>query len=301
MYGGDESSNPSPPVHSQVQQQQQQQQTAHQQSREVYVGDELPPRSNSMRKKSREPPKSSVLPSIVTSTRPQQSPPANTNEQSRSFSVTGDDIEAAFDAINDYKTSMNESSNHQTKDHDLSSPDSLFGLSTIQEAIDHDEIISKKDSKRKQQNDRDLDEIDFDDCFEKYKPQTSPQIQIETKVVEEKPFVKAPAPVKTQVSTVTKQQESTNNRASNVTKQQESTPNRTSNETKRQAPVHSEEARPSSSVTITTPKIDMTPTLNVSASKSTADTISSELDDPNDFNDDDVDELLGKLEVSTNT
>ncbi|CAF4303926.1 unnamed protein product, partial [Rotaria magnacalcarata] len=58
MYGGDEPSTPSPPVRFQVQQQQQQQQQ--QQHREVYVGDDLPPRSNSTRKKSKEPSQSNA-------------------------------------------------------------------------------------------------------------------------------------------------------------------------------------------------------------------------------------------------
>ncbi|CAF3992524.1 unnamed protein product, partial [Rotaria sp. Silwood1] len=133
MYGGDEPSTPSPPVRSQVQQQQQ--------YREVYVGDDLPPRSNSTRKKSKEPSPSTTLPTIMKTKNQNNSPPPLSTDHSRSFSVTGDDIEAAFDAINDYKTSMNESSLNKPKEYDVPSSDSLFGLSTIKEATDTDDIV----------------------------------------------------------------------------------------------------------------------------------------------------------------
>jgi hypothetical protein len=280
MYGGDEPSTPSPPIRPQVQQQQQQQQ----QQREVYVGDELPPRSNSTRKKSKEPSPSTTLPVIVTTKIQNNSSPIRSTDNSRSFSVTGDDIEAAFDAINDYKASTNESSINKTKEHEMSSPDSLFGLSTIKEAIDTDEIVLGAGSS-KRRNDE-IDDIDFDNCFNKYKQQHEPQQQeqqTQIKIVEEKKTKKS-AP-----STPVVQQ---------LQKNQEPKSTRHSKEQKYTAPIHNNDTH-SPSMSIQTPKIDITPTLmdTVPATKQ-KENISNDLDDSNDSIDEDVDELLGKLEVS---
>ena len=250
MYGGDEPSTPSPPVRSQVQQQQ----------RETYVGDELPPRSNSTRKKSKEPSPSSALPTIVTTKLTNNSPPLPSTEHSRSFSVTGDDIEAAFDAINDYKASTNES-----KEYETSSPDSLFGLSTIKEATD--EIFLGTGSS-KQKNDEEIDDIDFNNCFNKYKQQNP------TKITEEKSSKKS---------------------APSTPVNQEPKSARHSTEPKRTAPIHTDDIR-TPSVSVPTPKLNTTPTPTVSVTTSKQnETIA---DNSNDSSDEDVDELLGKLEVS---
>ena len=268
MYGADEPSTPSPPIRSQVQAQQQQ-------SREVYVGDDLPPRSNSMRKKSKQPAPSPILPSI-TASKTQNSSPPSISEQSRSFSVTGDDIEAAFDAINDYKTSTHDSSNNRNQNNnDLSSPDSLFGLSTIKEAIDHDEGFLTK-GKKTNQDEQDLDEIDFDSCFDKYKA------QYQTKFIEEK-STKGPAPAKPTTQTTPKKDEISSTRQFK--------------EPKRAAPKHVDEPQAPPAM-ISTPKIETTPTITHSTIKQ-LDSISNHFDDPNDSIYEDVDELLGKLEVSS--
>ncbi|CAF0785128.1 unnamed protein product [Rotaria sordida] len=268
MYGGDEPSTPSPPIRSQVQQQQH--------HREVYVGDDLPPRSNSTRKKSKEPSPSTTLPTIMTTKNQNNSASLSSTEHSRSFSVTGDDIEAAFDAINDYKISMNESSLNKSKDHEVPSPDALFGLSTIKEATDTDEIVLDTHSSR-HRNDEEIDDIDFDNCFNKYKQQQ----QNEKKPTEEKKS-KKPAPSTPVVQQSQKNQES---KSSNYFTEQ-----------KRTAPVHTDDIR-SPSISIPTPKIDIptTPTITVSA-KRQKETTSNDLDDSNDSIDEDVDELLGKLE-----
>jgi hypothetical protein len=276
MYGGDEPSTPSPPIRSQTQQQQQQQQPY----REVYVGDELPPRSNSTRKKSKEssPSPSTALPTIITTKAQNNSPPSRSTEYSRSSSVTGDDIEAAFDAINDYKASTNESSMNKMKEHDMTSPDSLFGLSTIKEATDTDEFILGSSS-AKQRNDEEIDEIDFDNCFNKYKPQN------QTKTKEEVKTPKKSAP-----STPVIQQSQKN---------QEPKSTRHSKEQKRTAPIQTDDIH-TPTASIPTPKMDTTPTPTVPVVSTTKqnETSSHHLDDSNDSIDEDVDELLGKLEVS---
>ncbi|CAF3706284.1 unnamed protein product [Rotaria socialis] len=279
MYGGDEPSTPSPPVRSQVQQQQQQQQ-----HREVYVGDDLPPRSNSIRKKSKEPSQSNALPTIQTTKINNSSPPPLSTEHSRSFSVTGDDIEAAFDAISDYKTSVNDSSSNKTREHEMSSPDSLFGLSTIKEATDTDEFILGTTSSR-HHKDEDIDDIDFDNCFNKYKHQQEKQQTTEKKPIEEKPNKKlAPSTPVSQKSQ--KPQEI----------KQETRSSHHSKEQKRTAPIHTD-VIPTPSVSMPITKVDLTPTPTVTVSTTKPkDTSLTELDDSNDSIDEDVDELLGKLE-----
>ncbi|CAF1123458.1 unnamed protein product [Adineta ricciae] len=255
MYGGEEPSTPSPPVRSQIQQQ-----------REVYVGDELPPRSSSTRKKSKEPSPSTTLPTIVTPKTTDNSPPLRTTEHSRSFSVTGDDIEAAFDAINDYKSSLNDS-----KDYENSTNDSLFGLSTIQEAADTDEV-NHGTSSSKTHYDEGIDDIDFDKCFNRYKQQ-----QNQTKIIEEKP------PKRSAPSTPVHQKPS------------EPKSTRHSNESTHSPSIHIDDIR-TPLATITTPKLNSTPTPTIISSPRLKDTIENNLDDPNDSGDEDVDELLGKLE-----
>lgn len=276
MYGGDEPSTPSPPARSQVQQQQQQQP---QQQREVYVGDDLPPRSNSTRRKNKEPLPSTTLPAIVTPKVQNNSSPLRSTDNSRSFSVTGDDIEAAFDAINDYKTSTNDSSNNKIKEHEMSSPDSLFGLSTINEAIDSDEIVLGTGS-TKQRNDEIVDDIDFDNCFNIYKHQ---QQQTPIKIIEEKKTKKyAPS-----TSVINEPQ-----------KTQEPKSTRHSKEQKRSTPLSNDDIY-TPSVSTPTPQIDTTPIPIITLPKTNQrETISNDLDDLNESIDEDVDELLGKLEVS---
>ncbi|CAF1599102.1 unnamed protein product [Adineta steineri] len=270
MYGGDEPSTPSPPVRSQVQQQQQQQ-------RETHVDNGLPPRSNSMRRKSKEPSSSTTLPTVVTTKLTNNTPPLT--ENSRSFSVTGDDIEAAFDAINDYKTSTNESSINKSKEYDASPHDSLFGLSTIKEAVDTDEIIPDPSSP-KQHTDEELDDIDFDNCFSTFKQQQHQQ-QNQTKIIEEKPIKNF-----TISSSVNQQSPKT----------QESKSVRHSKEPKRAAPIHTDEIH-TPTVSVPSPKLNktITPTVMITTEKQ-KETITNNLDDLNDSGDEDVDELLGKLE-----
>ncbi|CAF3774550.1 unnamed protein product [Adineta steineri] len=269
MYGGDEPSTPSPPVRSQVQQQQQQ--------RETHVDSGLPPRSNSMRRKSKEPSSSTTLPTVVTTKLTNNTPPLT--ENSRSFSVTGDDIEAAFDAINDYKTSTNESSINKSKEYDASPHDSLFGLSTIKEAVDTDEIIPDPSSP-KQHTDEELDDIDFDNCFSTFKQQQPNQ----TKIIEEKPTKNFT------ISSPVNQQSP---------KTQESKSVRHSKEPKRAAPIHTDEIH-TPTVSVPSPKLNktITPTVTITTEKQ-KETMTNNLDDLNDSGDEDVDELLGKLEYST--
>ncbi|CAF3835612.1 unnamed protein product [Adineta steineri] len=269
MYGGDEPSTPSPPVRSQVQQQQQQ--------RETHVDSGLPPRSNSMRRKSKEPSSSTTLPTVITTKLTNNTPPLT--ENSRSFSVTGDDIEAAFDAINDYKTSTNESSINKPKEYDASPHDSLFGLSTIKEAVDTDEIIPDPSSP-KQHTDEELDDIDFDNCFSTFKQQQPNQ----TKIIEEKPTKNFT------ISSPVNQQSP---------KTQESKSVRHSKEPKRAAPIHTDEIH-TPTVSVPSPKLNktITPTVTITTEKQ-KETMTNNLDDLNDSGDEDVDELLGKLEYST--
>jgi hypothetical protein len=274
MYGGDEPSTPSPPVRSQVQQQSQPQ-------REVYVGDELPPRSNSTRrKKTKEPSPSTALPSILTPKASNNSPSARLTENSRSLSVTGDDIEAAFDAINDYKTSTHESANHKPKESEMSSPDSLFGLSTIKEAIDNDENVYGAGS-HKQQSDTEIDEIDFDHCLNKYKPQ-----QNHSKPIEEVKTKKSFAP---SVPAVQQPQKAQETKSTRYLKEQ-----------KRATPSFFDDIQ-TPTTSIASPRFENTPSPIAPPSlpvTNQRETISSTIEDLNDSNDEDVDELLGKLEVS---
>jgi hypothetical protein len=128
MYGGDETSASSPAIQTPIQQ------------REVQVTDDSASKNTSNKKKTKEP-----APIIVT-TRLYSSPTDNNN---RSPSVTGDDIEVAFDSINDYRTSRNKSKEPET----TITPDSLFGLSTIKENLDTDETIVSP----KRQNDDEID------------------------------------------------------------------------------------------------------------------------------------------------
>ena len=99
--GGDETVAPSQPVRSQTQQQ-----------REVYVGDDLPPKSTSNKKKSKAP---SITPPTITTTKPPSSLPSPiSTDHSQNFSVP--------DTV----------SKHHER---TSTSDSLFGLSTIKENI----------------------------------------------------------------------------------------------------------------------------------------------------------------------
>lgn len=274
MYGGEEPSTPSPPIRSQVQQQQ----------REVYVGDDLPPRSNSTRrKKSKEPSPSATLPTIVLPKASNNTTP-RLSENNRSCSITGDDIEAAFDAIADPKPSTSDPSNNRSKESEVSSPDSLFGLSTIKEATDTDEFILGSNS-TKHHTDAVIDEIDFDNCFNKYKQQQSVEPPNPTKTFEE-PKRKKSAPTTPSFEP-----------PSPPTKIQESKSPRHSKEQKRSAFTFDDIQTPTASISTT--KYDTTPSPNVSnALHLPKETSSHTLDDSNDSNDEDVNELLGKLEVS---
>ena len=161
------------------------------------------------------------------------------NNNNRNSSVTGDDIEAAFDSINDYRSSKN-----KAKEPEITpKPDSLFGLSTIRENFDTDETIVSP----KHQTD---DEID--NYFNTIK-QTNE---------EKKP--KKTAPVIPQTKS---------------TKEQ-----------KRSTPSHYEDIHtPATSISV---KVDNTPT------SSTTLPTKNQSDDKNDSTDEDVDEIIGKLEVS---
>ncbi len=277
MYGGDEPSTPSPPVRSQVQRQ-----------REVYVGDDLPPRSNSTRRKSKEPSPSAALPTIVTTKAPNNTSPVRSTDKNRSLSVTGDDIEAAFDAISDYKTSLNEPSNNKTKEHEIASPDAYFGLSTIKEATDTEDIIlgagsSKQQQQQQQQNDEVADEIDFDNCFNKYKQPPKEQPQNQPKIVEEKKS-KQTAP---SIPIIQQPQQ---------TPEPKST--RHSKEHKRPSPISINEIH-TPSISIPTPNLEISPSPSFTIpTTQPKETPSNHLEDSNDSIDEDVDELLGKLEVS---
>lgn len=294
MYGGDEPSTPSPPVRSQVQQQPQ--------HREVYVGDELPPRSNSTRRKSKEPSASATLPTIITTKINNDSPPPVSTEHSRSFSITGDDIEAAFDAVNDYKTTVNDSSSNKYKEYEASSPDSLFGLSTIKEATDTDELVLGT-ALSSRHNDAYIDDIDFDNCFNQYKQQ---QEKEKKKSAPPTPVTQKP-PKHQEIKQETKQESKQEPRREirqdpkpepkRETKQ-ETKSSHNPKEQKRQAPVHTDDTSTSSmSKPISKVDIITTPAMPVSITKP-VETVPSTVDDPDDSIDEDVDELLGKLEVS---
>ena len=266
MYGGDEPSTPS-------------QQHA---SREVYVGEDLPPRSNSTRKK-----------------KSKESTPT-INEPVRSASVTADDIEAAFDAINDYRTS--------TKEHDFSSPDSLFGLSTIKETTDNEDTpFTGRPTKRNNFRDEDSDDIDFDNCFDQYKQKQEQQDKLrqeqEAKEREEQQKQQQQQARQKQHEQHLKQKQQELESKKKQRLEDEAAERRLIEENQRKAAAAAEAKKESkraapepprpSTVTIVTPKIE-TPATPV-ASKN--DTSLSQLDDSNDSIDEDVDELLGKLEV----
>jgi hypothetical protein len=139
MYGADEGSPPvRPSKHS---------------SREVYVGDDLPAKASSEKKKAKDPSPSTTMPTIITSKPVRPVLTAN----SRSSSITGDDVEAAFDAAFD----------EPSREHAmLPSPNVLFGLSTIQESLDPDE---KRSHFHIRQSTTD-DEMDLDNYFNKSTP-----------------------------------------------------------------------------------------------------------------------------------
>lgn len=137
MYGADEPSTPSPPVR-----------VPKQSSREVYVGDDLPEK-----KKAKDPSPSMTMPTMISS-KPVR--PFLTTS-SRSSSITGDDVEAAFDAAFD----------EPGREHPmLPSPNALFGLSTIRESLDPEEKRSHLNSKPATTD----DELDFDSVFNKSTP-----------------------------------------------------------------------------------------------------------------------------------
>ncbi|UJR10554.1 hypothetical protein I4U23_014754 [Adineta vaga] len=155
MYGGDDASAPLPSERPQ--------QVQH----EVSVDDDFSWKKTPKQRRVKEtlsPPAKSV-PTIIT-TRPNSDSPVLT-DHTRNSSVTGDDIEAAFDSINEYKSSQNKS-----KDNEIA--DSFFGLSTIKEQQDADESFFSS----KQQIE---EEINFDNYFNKTKQQQQQQKTIEEK------------------------------------------------------------------------------------------------------------------------
>jgi hypothetical protein len=231
MYGGDEVSTPSPPDRSQTQQQ-----------REVYVDDNLPSKPTSNQKKTKESPSSITVPTIIT-TEPSDS--IISLDRSQNVSVSGDDIEAAFDSISDYKTSK-----AKPKDNDTS--DSYFGLSTIKENLDTDENIFNPNSSKDQHDGG----IDFDNYFNK----------IKQPIEEKKPKKTAPIFQPSKITLQPKEQ-------------------------KRSTLAQSDDIKtPSTSVSI---KVDTTPTSSITlpAQKLTD-------DNKHDSTDEDVDEVLGTLEVT---
>ncbi|CAF0860781.1 unnamed protein product [Didymodactylos carnosus] len=136
-----------------------------------------------------------------------QSPtsPTSPTDRSRSFSVTGDDIEAAFDAIASYKSEHSPTSNpdtfytthnHNNNNYEVTTPDALFGLSSIPE--DHDELRSsiydtKKTSYKPSTDtnpDNEIEEIDFDSYFKPKQQPTSTTTTTTQKVQNETPSKK---------------------------------------------------------------------------------------------------------------
>ncbi|CAF0804851.1 unnamed protein product [Didymodactylos carnosus] len=132
---------------------------------------------------------------IIVTTAHSPTSPTSPVYNSRSFSVTGDDIEAAFDAIATYKsehqpTSTSEmfhSTYHNNHDYEIATPDAIFGLSSIPE--DHDEIRSSiydtkiiADEPSTNTNPDDvIEEIDFDRYFKQKQHSIAPnKIQNET-------------------------------------------------------------------------------------------------------------------------
>ena len=229
MYGGDEPSTPSPPARSHLQE-----------SHDAYLdADDLPAKKNSSKKKATGSPS---VPSATLVTAKPSSPPSVSVESRRNVSVTGDDIEAAFDAIYDSRPSAS-----QSKEHGLMlSPNSLFGLSTIEESIDTDEYRMNSDSE-KHRTDEDLD---FDNYFNQIK------------------------------------------KANEEEKRKPSTSHVHSQEPKRFVLNHSTDiSTPSTSIALNIEPI-------VSPSTTTSKKNGSISENLADSTDDDVDELLGKLEVS---
>ena len=231
MYGGDEVSTSSPPDRSQTQQQQQ--------YREVNVDDKVSSKNNSNQKKIKE--SSITIPKIIT-TKPADS--IVSPDHSQSFSVSGNDIEAAFDSINDYKTSTNKSKDNETSD-------SFFGLSTIKENLGADENTFNTNSSKPRTD----VEIDFDNYFSRMKQP----------VEEKKP--KKTAPIF-----------------------QHSKTTHHSKDQKRSTLVHSDDIQtPSTSISV---QVDNNPM------SSTTLPVLKQSDNKQDSTDEDVDEVLGTLEVN---
>ncbi|CAF3351986.1 unnamed protein product [Rotaria sp. Silwood1] len=144
MYGGEESSIPSPSIRSQIQEQQQQQ--------EVFVNDHVLSSNSLNKNKTKESFPLLNVSTIITKKSSNSSSLPISKDNNKNITITNDDIEAAFDSIDDNRTSMNKS-----KDHEITSiPNSFFGLSTIKENLDADENIFSSTSS-KHPNDEDID------------------------------------------------------------------------------------------------------------------------------------------------
>ncbi|CAF2780549.1 unnamed protein product [Rotaria sp. Silwood2] len=149
MYGGEETSISSPPIRSQIQNQQQEE--------EIFVDHHLLSSNSSNQKTTKESLSSINVPTIITKKSSNSPSLPISTDNNRNISVTSDDIEAAFDSIDDNKTSINKSRDYEIK----SIPDSFFGLSTIKENLDTDEnILSSTSSKYPTDED-----IDFGNYF----------------------------------------------------------------------------------------------------------------------------------------
>ncbi|CAF1007989.1 unnamed protein product [Adineta ricciae] len=158
-------------------------QTPQQQHREVSVDENQPWKKTPKQRREKEQHSSKSIPTIIT-TKPSVNSP-QISDHNRHSSVTGDDIEAAFDSINDYKASLNKSKENTVAE-------SYFGLSTISEHQDVDEnpFSSKQQAE---------EEIDFDNYFSKHKQQKQDSIE------EKKP--KRTAPILQQSKTVIQSKE----------------------------------------------------------------------------------------------
>ncbi|CAF0760898.1 unnamed protein product [Rotaria sordida] len=148
MYAGEETSIPSPSNRPQIQEQHRE---------EISVDDNLLSSNPSNKKKTKEPLPSLNVPTIIINESSNSPSLPISTDYNRKISITGDDIEAAFDFVDDNKTAINKS-----KDYEITSTsDSFFGLSTIKEILDTDETILSSTSSKHLKD----EEIDFSNYF----------------------------------------------------------------------------------------------------------------------------------------
>ncbi|CAF0947963.1 unnamed protein product [Adineta ricciae] len=233
MYGGDDGTTSSSADRFQ---------TPQQLHREVSVDENQPWKKTPKQRREKEQHASKPIPIIITTKASANSP--QISDHNRHSSVTGDDIEAAFDSINNYKASLN-------KPKENTVADSYFGLSTISEHQDVDENPFSS-------NQQPEEEIDFDNYFTKHKQQKQDSIE------EKKP--KRTAPILQQSKTVNQSKEDDYSKLA----------------------LSNEIFTPSTSVSI------KTDTNNSSASTVP---VRQQSEEKHNSTDDDIDEIIGKLEV----